>query len=146
LKAGDLLISRANTRELVGSAAVVQEEEPFLLLCDKLYRLRLDQSKVFPEFMAHYLSTPEARGQIELDATGASASMLNIGQATILELPVPIPSIKEQKHIVRLLSDSCRKLDLLIEQSELAIKLLKERRSALISAAVSGKIDVRNAP
>jgi type I restriction enzyme S subunit len=37
---GDILISRANTRELVGSAAVVEDNYPQLMLCDKLYRLK----------------------------------------------------------------------------------------------------------
>src|SRR5690606_21276924 len=40
IREGDLLISRANTRELVGRAAVAERNFPNLLLCDKLYRLR----------------------------------------------------------------------------------------------------------
>lgn len=87
LTAGDLLISRANTKELVGSAAVVLEDHPRLMLCDKLYRLRFQIGTCEPEFLAFYLGTARVRGQIELAATGASSSMLNIGQSTILELP-----------------------------------------------------------
>src|SRR6185312_1072441 len=56
LKQGDLLISRANTRELVGGAAVVTEDHPKLLLCDKLYRLRMDAALCVPEFLAAFLS------------------------------------------------------------------------------------------
>jgi type I restriction enzyme S subunit len=76
LKANDLLVSRANTRELVGSAAVVQADQPKIMLCDKLYRLKIDESSAAPEFIAHMLATGRARGQIELDANGASSSML----------------------------------------------------------------------
>ena len=46
--AGDLLVSRANTRELVGSAAVPLNDHPRLLLCDKLYRLRLKPDLGWP--------------------------------------------------------------------------------------------------
>jgi len=93
---GDVLISRANTRELVGSAAVALADYPNLLLCDKLYRLRLIADLCNPEFLVLYLSTPQARSQLELAASGASSSMLNIGQATVLEMFMPLPTIEEQ--------------------------------------------------
>lgn len=143
MASGDLLISRANTRELVGSAAVVLRDYSKLMLCDKLYRLRLHPDVCAPEFLALYLGTPRARGQIELSATGASSSMLNIGQSTILELNIAVPPSDEQSAIVAFLATETTKLDSLKTESEGAITLLKERRSALISAAVTGQIDVR---
>lgn len=143
LMKGDLLISRANTRDLVGSAAVVPADFARLLLCDKLYRLRLDHERCLPEFAAAFLSTREARSQIELDATGASSSMLNIGQSVILELQLPLPDIQEQTDIVEFLQVEAKRLDALSNDSRRAIALLKERRSALVVAAVTGQIDVR---
>jgi type I restriction enzyme S subunit len=145
LKRGDLLISRANTRDLVGSAAVVDEDFANLMLCDKLYRLRLDESQCIPEFLAAYLGTPRSRSQIELNATGASSSMLNIGQSVILELVAPIPTVEEQQKIIQFLSVELQRLQSLITQADAAITLLKERRAALIAAAVTGQIDVRGA-
>lgn len=55
-----------------------------------------------------------------------------------------IPPIDEQVAILSSIKTSLDKLDLLIQKAETAIELLKERRTALISAAVTGKIDVRN--
>lgn len=144
LKKGDLLISRANTRDLVGSAAVVPADFGRLLLCDKLYRLRLAHD-CLPEFAAAFLGTREARSQIELDATGASSSMLNIGQSVVLGLQLPLPDLEEQTEIVEFLQAEARRLDALSNDSQRAIALLKERRSALIAAAVTGQIDVRHA-
>ena len=66
---GDLLISRANTRELVGGAAVAKQDYTNLLLCDKLYRLRFPPTVCLPKFIALYLGTGMARGQIEDKAT-----------------------------------------------------------------------------
>ncbi|WP_218153718.1 restriction endonuclease subunit S [Variovorax sp. OK605] len=143
LKKGDLLISRANTRELVGSAAVVPADFDRLLLCDKLYRLRLIHDECLPDFAAAFLGTQEARSQIELDATGASSSMLNIGQSVVLELPLPLPKLEEQAKIVEFLQAEADRLDALSNNSLRAIALLMERRSALIAAAVTGQIDVR---
>ncbi|CAM3155222.1 restriction endonuclease subunit S [Cupriavidus taiwanensis] len=145
LRKGDLLISRANTRELVGSAAVVPKDFHRLLLCDKLYRLRLDQAKCTPEFLAAYLATGEARGQIELGATGASSSMLNIGQSVIMDLLVPLPPAEEQAAIMDFLNAELDRLERLSLAANKSIDLLKARRTALITAAVTGKIDVRNA-
>jgi type I restriction enzyme, S subunit len=143
ISCGDLLISRANTRELVGRAAVAEQDYPNLLLCDKLYRLRLKPELGLPMFLSLYLSSNAARGPIELGATGASASMVNIGQSIILELEIAIPPIDEQRSIVAALGRETTKLDALTAEAERAIELLQERRTALISAAVTGKIDVR---
>lgn len=145
LKRGDLLISRANTRELVGSAAAVETDFDNLMLCDKLYRLRLDKERIIPSFLAAYLATPQARSQVELDATGASSSMLNIGQSVILDLLAPIPSVTEQTKIWEFLRTETERLEALNVGAERAISLFKERRSALIFAAVTGQIDVRGA-
>ena len=69
--------------------------------------------------------------------------MLNIAQSTILEMPMPLPPRNEQDGIVGLLRDSAERLGKLIAEAERAIDLLQERRTALVSAAVTGKIDVR---
>lgn len=143
LKCGDLLISRANTRELVGSAAEVETDFDNLMLCDKLYRLKLNKTRCTPSYLAAYLGTPQARSQIELEATGASSSMLNIGQSAILDLPAPMPSVTEQNEIQEFLRTETARLDALNTVAERVIGLLRERRSALIAAAVTGQIDVR---
>jgi len=69
--------------------------------------------------------------------------MVNIGQSTILELEVPLPTLLEQQEIIKFLNNENALLDALTVEAERGIALLKERRSALISAAVTGKIDVR---
>ncbi len=138
LHPGDVLVSRANTRELVGSAAVVPARvRSKLLLCDKLFRIR-PEPELDPEFLTYFLRTPAARFQYERDATGASGSMQNIGQDTIKDLPVPIPSLREQVAIASLLSWKTAQVDALIcKKRELAQRLLEERNS-LITLAVSG--------
>ena len=143
IKKGDLLISRANTKELVGSAAVIDIDVSNIILCDKLYRLRL-VSSVLPDLLSLYLSIPSVREQIELGATGASHSMQNITQDTIKELHCLIPPLDEAQDLLNLITESISKFDETLSKSEHQIELLKERRTALISAAVTGKIDVRH--
>lgn len=142
LKKGQLLVSRANTRELVGSAAVVDADYGQLLLCDKLYRIKLS-SDASPEFVALLLGTSAYRGQIELSASGASDSMQNIGQSTIKELPIAVPPMDEANDILKYVAARLYTFDCLNNQLQQQNLLLQERRSALISAAVTGKIDLR---
>ena len=141
---GDLLISRANTRELVGSAAVADRDYRNLMLCDKLYRLRFVSDRCSPAFTCRYLGSTAVRGQIELGATGASSSMVNIPQSAILELTIAAPPLKEQCEIVAALDRELAKFDTLTAEAQRAIDLLQERRTALISAAVTGQIDMRD--
>jgi type I restriction enzyme S subunit len=63
----------------------------------------------------------------------------------VKEAPVVIPPLPEQTLIVKYLKSETDKLDILTVEAQRAIDLLQERRTALISAAVTGKIDVRNA-
>ena len=146
IRAGDVLVSRANTRELVGSAATALMDYPNLLLCDKLYRLRLNHKMDAPQYLAYFLGCLPVREQIELAATGASSSMLNIGQATILELRLPHPDVEEQLAITAHLDAVTARMRDTATEAEAIIAALQERRSALISAAVTGQIDVRGAP
>lgn len=138
---GDVLVSRANTRELVGGCAVVPHDFPHLILCDKLYRLKAN-NKVTSEFLAALIAV-YGRREVEVEATGASSSMVNIAQAVILNLAIGLPPIHEQVDVITAINAGSTRLELLISKTENSIALLKERRSALITAAVTGQIDLR---
>ncbi len=73
-------------------------------------------------------------------------TMAKISQGHIKDWFVLIPPLPEQQAIVAYLDAETAKIDALITEAEKAIALLKERRSAIISAAVTGKIDVRDIP
>ncbi len=139
----DILISRANTKALLGSAAIVPPDvRSKLLLCDKLFRLQ-PEPNIDEEFLTCYLRTPTARYQYEREATGASGSMQNIGQSTLKNLVVPVPPLKEQMSIFAFIQIETSKLDDLMNKANAAVTHLTEYRSALITAATTGKIDVR---
>ena len=143
VKNGQLIVSRANTRELVGSAAVVLGDYPRLMLSDKLYGLTIDPGRAIARYVALMLGTRRVRGLIELEASGSSPSMQNISQADILNLPLDVPSVPEQNRIVAHLDGQTSQIDTLIAETEKFIELSRERRTALITAAVTGQIDVR---
>jgi type I restriction enzyme S subunit len=72
-----------------------------------------------------------------------STNLASISSTNIMELPVVLPPTTEQQEILDFISELRTKLDTLITEAQRGIELLKERRAALISAAVTGKIDVR---
>ncbi|MDP2007976.1 MAG: restriction endonuclease subunit S [Rubrivivax sp.] len=137
LHPGDVLVSRANTRELVGSAAVVPEGvRGKLLLCDKLFRIR-PEPNLDPRFLTYLLRTPAARCQYERDATGASGSMQNIGQDTIKDLSVPMPGVEDQARIALFLNWKAAQIDGLLAKKQALIERLNERRVAVIARTVA---------
>ena len=84
------------------------------------------------------------RNQISLAAEGASSSMQNIAKDDYLSINVTLPKIEEQKEIALYVDQGILKLNNLINKANSAIELMRERRTALISAAVTGKLDVRD--
>jgi type I restriction enzyme S subunit len=140
---GDILLSRGNTRELVGMAALVPAVRSKLLLSDLLYRVRARPEAASAEFLVHLLRSRTGRFQIERSATGTSASMKKVSQGVLQNVMVAIPPMAEQSDILLAVNQSADRLDTLASEAYSAITLLQERRSALISAAVTGQIDVR---
>jgi type I restriction enzyme S subunit len=140
---GDILMSRGNTLDLVGSAALVQNVRPRLLLCDLVYRFRAQEHEFTPTFLVHSLRSLNVRSQIECNAVGSSSTMKKVSQELVRNLLVCRPPIEEQNEIADHLAEQVETFTQLQAQAERAIELLQERRTALISAAVTGKIDVR---
>ncbi|WP_342244712.1 restriction endonuclease subunit S [Pseudomonas sp. OTU5201] len=142
LKDGDILVSRANTKELLGSAALVKNVRPRLLLCDKLYRMKVAPI-VDSEYLVRFLRSSIARYHYERHATGTSGSMQNIGQDTLKNLPFPLPPKPEQISIAKYIDSVASNISMQMQKVGNAIEKLKEYRSALITNSVTGKIDVR---
>ena len=104
------------------------------------YRFRLNRNRAVPEFIALTLSAT-ARSECGYLATGATRDRLNLGLASARV--VALPPRNEQVEIVASLNRDTARIDLLSKKTQHSIDLLKERRSALITAAVTGQIDLR---
>ena len=71
--------------------------------------------------------------------------MQNLSMSDFKNTAIALPPISDQRAIVQFLSVRIRKIDALIDKSTEMIEMLREYRSALITNAVTGKIDVREA-
>jgi len=140
---GDVLMSRASgSAELVGSTAYIKATRPKLMLSDKIFRIRLGPI-IDREFFVAVFNSRVLRSQIERAISGAEGLANNLPQSAMKAFFCVIPSIDEQQKIVRFLANETAKFDTLTAEAQRAIDLLQERRTALISAAVTGQIDVR---
>ena len=81
--------------------------------------------------------------RIPFDQLTYGSALPSMSQSQYYVLPVPSPPLEEQKQIAAFLDQETSKIDTLIEKANQSITLLRERRSSLISTAVTGKIDVR---
>lgn len=92
---GDLLFSRANTRELVGATAIVESDCRNVFLPDKLWKLKPKPS-VNSVYLKFVLSEPSIKYELTKTATGTSGSMLNISMTKLRSLNIPLPNIDIQ--------------------------------------------------
>lgn len=92
-------------------------------------------------FYCYWMNGVAAQHYFALEGWGTA--QVNISVPILKALPVPIPPTAEQAAIVSFLDREIKRLDDLTSEAESVIGTLQERRSALISAAVTGQIDVR---
>jgi type I restriction enzyme, S subunit len=138
---GDLLVAGlGDDRHPAGRACVAPEELGEAIVKADCFRFRLDPGRVLPQFAAYQLSVSASSAAGSM-AAGATRSRMNLSSTASLKLA--IPPLSEQHAIVAEIATESRGLhDLCLRVAE-AIEHLREYRTALISAAVTGKIDVR---
>lgn len=142
---GDLLITRAGPRKRVGVACLVRHCRPRLMLCDKAYRLRADTDKVLPEWLELVLNSPSTLLDIERLKTGISDSGVNLTQNRFLELEVPIPTIAEQKAVLKVADSLTSQMTHLETQIETAMQQSNALRQSILKRAFSGKLVAQEA-
>lgn len=96
---------------------------------------------VIPRFLLNFIRSREFQAALELN--WSYGTQQNIGMGTLGQLPVALPPEREQEAIVEHLNRETSQIGALDAKARAMIDVLKERRQALISAAVTGKIDVR---
>jgi type I restriction enzyme, S subunit len=136
VKHGDLLITRANTDDLIGIACIAWNPPARLMLCDKTLRLIVNPDKAIPEYVCHALAWETVRNQIRAKASGTSGSMKNISQASIRKLQIPLPKLDAQRRISEILDA----IDESIRLAELEAGKLRLVKKGLMGDLLTGKV------
>jgi len=104
IEPGDLLISRANTPDLVGACGIARTAHANLYPPDKLWKVRLaDPDRDSVEWLALVLCSPDVRTELRNRASGTGRAMKNISKEAFLAIPVRRPPRDAQDAIVRVL-------------------------------------------
>ena len=136
-RVGDIIYSRNAT---VGDAALVTTKERFCMGQDVCL---IRAPKHHARFLLYLFRSPPLMEQVESLMIGSTFRRINVGQ--IHAFWICLPPLPEQAAIAAYLDLETAKLDALVGKVEEAVERLQEYRTALITAAVTGKIDVRTA-
>ena len=136
--AGDLAFGRRG--EMARAAMILGKDLPALCGTGCL-RISPERQRVEPSFLLFSLGLRELRSWLELVAVGST--LANLNEQIVGRVPVTMPPLREQRVIVEHLNESLEGVQRLAKMVKTAIEQLEEYRTALITAAVTGKIDVR---
>jgi type I restriction enzyme S subunit len=140
LQVGDVLMNEGGDADKLGRGCVWRGEIDRCLHQNHVFAVR--PHNVWPEWLNLWTSTDAAKSYFGSRAK-QSTNLASISGTNIKELPVPLPPENEQHAIVEYIASEVTKLDSLYAATERTIGLLKERRGALIAAAVTGELAVQ---
>ena len=140
LKAGDILVIRSNgSPDLVGRVALVTDGETDCLFAGYLIRLRLSASAALPEYVRLCFESDEVRAIIEA-ASKSTSGVNNINSTQLKEIALPLPTVDEQREIVRRIETAFSKFDRLAAEAAKALKLLGHLDQRILAKAFAGDL------
>lgn len=139
-KNGDLLFSRANTRELVAATCIVDKDYPNLYLPDKLWVLKVNEAVINKIYLHFLFQNSFFKFRFTLNATGSSSSMLNISMEKLREANIPIPPIELQKQFSKVYYE----VEKIRRSYENSLTLLQNLYNSISSNAFKGELDLIN--
>ncbi|MEZ4327217.1 MAG: restriction endonuclease subunit S [Polyangiales bacterium] len=143
VRRGDLLITRANTAELVGAVVYVDQDHPRLMLSDKTLRIVPLDACAAPEYLLYALRSRWVRAVFEEDATGTSNSMRNLSQPKIRSAPIPLPPLAEQRLLVSRLKGASDRRNAVRELVDASVAGCASLEAAILAKAFRGELVAR---
>lgn len=126
-----------------GAVAVTSADDAGLVASHRFPMFMADRRLAVPDFYKYFLTTNPGIRLLDWHSPGAAGRNRTLNRGDLFKEQVPAPPVAEQMAICEALRAEFSRLDALIAEAQRAIDLLQERRAALISAAVTGQIDVR---
>ncbi|GAB2828867.1 restriction endonuclease subunit S [Actinoallomurus bryophytorum] len=136
LRTGDVLLT---SEAPLGNVAQVPTDAP-LVLSQRLFALRSREDILDSTYLRFFLESDRGQALLRDGASGSTVS--GIRQSRLVQVPVPVPPVDEQRRVSQRIREQITKIDTLMAETARFVELSKERRAALITAAVTGQIDV----
>jgi type I restriction enzyme S subunit len=141
LQSGDVLMTEGGDIDKLGRGALWCGDRPNMLHQNHIFAVRPNES-LDSKFLAYWLDGPLARAYFRTTAK-QTTNLAATNKWTVGNLPVAVPPIEDQRQAIDALDEQTAAIGSLIVETKRFIELARERRSALITAAVTGEIDVR---
>jgi type I restriction enzyme S subunit len=143
LRPGDLLVTRSNTEQLLGHAAIYTGEPSPCIYPDLMMRLKVDPERAVTRFVYYWLRTPDVRARIQRAGSGTSSTMKKITQKDVMGLPFPVEAgLAEQRTVVDALDEIVSRIDDVRATQQSATRELSALMAALLDRAFQGELDL----
>lgn len=142
LEAGNFLLTRSNTRELVGQVCLVNEVNDNTIFSDLIYRITFNRDILLPEYALYYFQSAYARQQIERDAHGSSSTMVKITHKDINNWRIILPPVDVQMEIAKKLKKLDDAFNVEYNKRNILVNKLTDYKKSLIYEVVTGKKEV----
>lgn len=136
VRPGDVLMTRKNTRDLVGAVVLVEDVRPRLLIPDLIFRLTMRKDIIDPQYFQTLMMSPRQREQVRALSSGSAASMPNISKARLRKLKVVVPPMDQQIEFARRVRVISRRRNEIQRASELDDELF----ASLQARAFAGEL------
>jgi len=110
------------------------------MICDKVYRFRVDERTIMPQFLVLALNTPAMTEHIDTLKTGISDSGVNLTQEKFLDLSIALPPVTEQQEIVRRVEALFRTADALEARYLKAKEHVDKLAQSILNKAFKGEL------
>jgi type I restriction enzyme S subunit len=144
LQAGDVLMTEGGDPDKLGRGTVWMDEVKSCLHQNHVFAVRPDQNRLLPEYLALVTRTAYARRYFEVTAS-KTTGIASTSTAKIADFRVPLPSMRDQRIAVEMYVDFQERGSAMRSALERQIGLLGERRAALVTAAVTGELEIPGA-
>lgn len=139
IRRDDILTVRSNgSKDLVGRCMLVPDVDGMTSFSGFIIRIRFDTGSISPRFLLHFMKSSATRDRLTRDGGGANIS--NINQAKLSELPVSLPSFKQQQEIAIRLDDLREESQHLARIYELKHAALEALKKSLLHQAFTGEL------
>ncbi|MFL5800121.1 MAG: restriction endonuclease subunit S [Actinomycetota bacterium] len=141
LEAGDVLMTEGGDPDKLGRGSVWHGQIGDCIHQNHVFAIRPNPNRLLPEYLSFLTGTPYARAYYEVTAS-KTTGIASTSTRKIAAWLIPLPPLEEQRRVVEQLRKDGALINEAIERVSRQLRVLAERRQALITAAVTGELDV----
>ncbi|RUS92369.1 hypothetical protein DSM106972_099250 [Dulcicalothrix desertica PCC 7102] len=134
------LIQRSNTLDYVGTCAIYNGVFGEFIYPDLIMKIQVIEEKTTPEFIYYALSNKATRLYFRKNATGTAGNMPKINQQVVMNTPVVLPSIEEQKEVVRQIQLLFKTADIIAQQYQQTFGAINQLDQTILAQAFRGAL------